>query len=69
MVWGLGQPDATHWRQWLNLAAAIGRERGQNMAAMGFFLNRAVKACPDGVLKTRLFSSRFEPESLGSSAP
>jgi hypothetical protein len=43
MVWGLGQPAATHWRQWLNLAAAIGQERGQNMAAIGYFLNRAVK--------------------------
>jgi hypothetical protein len=28
----------------LYLAAAIGQERGHNMAAMGYFLNRAVKA-------------------------
>jgi len=44
MVWGLGQPGATHWRQWLNLAVPIGLKRGHNVAAMGYLLNRAVNA-------------------------
>ena len=38
MVWGLGQPSAAHWRQWRDLAAAIGLNVGRNVAAIGYLL-------------------------------
>ncbi len=64
MVWGLGQPAAAHWRQWRELAAAIGLNVGQNVAALGYFLKR----CPDAEAPSkRLHGSAFDSIMTSSS--
>lgn len=35
--WGLGEPAASHWRQWLNIDGALGRDKGQIVAELGYF--------------------------------
>jgi hypothetical protein len=38
MVWGLGQPGAGHWRQWLDADLPIGPKHGQNVTEFGKFV-------------------------------